>query len=325
MYFKTPVPIPYETKKVTRTKATNGKVYIGYTISVKYDSSVKKSRSVRKAIGRMCQDDETMMYPNENYYKLFPDEHPAEDNDSALTEYMQTHDLHASAADRSKRTPKKNRVMTADEIMAVLNVQGEKNLERRKAGLPYWCNDPALFSEQHVYQDKMVEYNRTMPTETDLRQNLLKEMFAEIGEDCMVEAPINANWGCHNVHLGSGVYINSNVTFVDDADIYIGDNCLIAPNVVFATAGHPILPELRENDYQYELPIHIGRNVWIGSAVQIMPGITIGDNSVIGAGSVVTRDIPAGVVAYGVPCKERRKIGQRDREFYYRDRRFPKE
>ncbi len=197
------------------------------------------------------------------------------------------------------------------------------NADRRKAGQPYWCNDPALFKEQHVYQDLMIQYNRTMATETSKRQKMLKEMFAEIGEDCIVETPVNANWGCRHVHMGSGIYVNSNVTFVDDADIYIGDCCLIAPNVVFDTAGHPVLPELRENDYQYEMPIHVGRNVWIGSAVQIMPGVTIGDNSVIGAGSVVTRDIPANVVAYGVPCRVAREISEHDREFYCHGRRFP--
>ncbi|MCD8286665.1 MAG: sugar O-acetyltransferase [Clostridia bacterium] len=200
----------------------------------------------------------------------------------------------------------------------------EKNIERRKAGLPYWCNDPDLFAEQHVYQDKMTEYNRTMPTDTAARRQLLKEMFAEIGDDCMVETPVSANWGCHNVHLGCGVYINSGVTFVDDADICIGDNCLIGTGVTFCTAGHPVLPELRENDYQFELPIRIGRNVWIGSGVQIMPGVTIGDNSVIGAGSVVTKDIPADVVACGVPCKVQREICDRDKEFYYKDMKFPK-
>lgn len=112
------------------------------------------------------------------------------------------------------------------------------------------------------------------------------------------------------------------MTFVDDEHIFIGDNCLIAPNVVFSTSGHPILPVLREHHYVYNLPIYVGKNVWIGSAVQIMPGVTIGDNSVIGAGSVVTGDIPANVVAYGVPCKVIREIGEKDKEFYYKDRKL---
>lgn len=194
------------------------------------------------------------------------------------------------------------------------------NVKRKGQGLPYCYDDPALLGNQHVYQDKMEEYNRTFPTEVERREQLLKEIFAEIGEGTKVETPIHANWGCHHVHLGKGLYINSNVTFVDDDHIYIGDNSMVAPNVVFATAGHPILPILREHHYSYTLPIHVGRNVWIGSGVQIMPGITIGDNSVIGAGSVVTNDIPANVVAYGVPCKVMREIGEKDRKYYYKDR-----
>ena len=196
------------------------------------------------------------------------------------------------------------------------------NVERKAKGLPYRYDDPALLGDQHIYQDKMIEYNRTLATETEKRQALLREVFAEIGEGCTVETPLNANWGCKHVHLGKGIYINSNVTFVDDEHIYIGDYTMISPNVVFTTSGHPVLPILRKNHYVYNLPIHIGRNVWIGSNVSIMPGITIGDNTVVGAGSVVTHDLPANVVAFGVPCRIIRKIGEKDREFYYKDRKL---
>lgn len=99
---------------------------------------------------------------------------------------------------------------------------------------------------------------------------------------------------------------------------------MIGPNVTVATAGHPILPELREKAYQFNMPVHIGRNCWIGAGAVIMPGVTIGDNSVIGAGSVVTKDIPANVVAYGNPCRVARGISEHDREFYYKDRRITK-
>jgi galactoside O-acetyltransferase len=95
---------------------------------------------------------------------------------------------------------------------------------------------------------------------------------------------------------------------------------MIAPNVVIATAGHPILPILREHNYVYNFPVHIGKNVWIGSNVSILPGVTIGDNSVIGAGSVVRRDIPANVVAAGVPCRTVRKIGEKDRKYFFQDK-----
>jgi galactoside O-acetyltransferase len=194
------------------------------------------------------------------------------------------------------------------------------NEERKRNGLPYHYDDPALMGNQFEYQDKLYEYNRTRPTEQDKRQKLLKEMFAEIGEGCHVETPLNANWGCHHVYFGRGVYCNSNVTFVDDERVYIGDYCMIAPNVVISTSGHPVLPILRENHYVYNLPVRIGGNVWIGSGVQINPGVTIGDNTVIGAGSVVTSGIPANVVAFGAPCRVIREIGEKDRKYFYKNR-----
>ncbi len=196
------------------------------------------------------------------------------------------------------------------------------NLERKVAGLPYRYDDPSLLGNQHEYQDKMTEYNRTLPSQIEMRHSLLKEVFAEVGEGTIVETPLNANWGCKHVHLGCGVYVNSNVTFVDDADIFIGDNCLIAPNVVFATSAHPVLPILREHHYVFCLPIRVGKNVWIGSSVQVLPGVTIGDNSVIGSGSVVTSDIPSDVVAFGVPCRVVRPIGEKDMKFFYKDRKL---
>ncbi len=192
-------------------------------------------------------------------------------------------------------------------------------LERKASGLPYVYSDPAIIDEQYGYQDALALYNRTMPSEHEKRHEMLKHLMAEVGENCTIDTPVHANWGLHNVHFGSNIYCNAMVAFVDDTDIYIGDYCMIAPNVVFATAGHPLHPRLRQERYVYTLPIHVGRNIWIGAGVQIMPGVTIGDNSVIGAGSVVTRDIPANVVAVGSPCRILRKIDERDRRYFYKD------
>ncbi len=193
------------------------------------------------------------------------------------------------------------------------------NRERKEKGLVYRYDDPSLMDNQFLYQEKLYAYNHSHPSDVETRKTLLKEMFAEIGEGSHIETPVNANWGGRHVHLGKGVYCNSNVTFVDDADIFVGDHCLIAPNVVIATSGHPVLPILREHNYVYNRPVHIGKNVWIGSGVQIIPGVTIGDNCVIGAGSVVTRDIPENTVAYGVPCKVIREIGEKDKEYFFRN------
>ena len=147
---------------------------------------------------------------------------------------------------------------------------------------------------------------------------MLNKLLANMGENCYIEPPLHANWGCHT-HLGNNVYANFNLTLVDDTDIYIGDSVMLGPNVVLATAGHPVDPELRRLVYQFNQPIHIGNNVWLGAGVIVLPGVTIGDNSVVGAGSVVTKDIPANVVAVGNPCRILREINEHDREYYWRD------
>ncbi len=184
---------------------------------------------------------------------------------------------------------------------------------------PSWSD---IMGEQTKCLEKLYDYNATRPSEGERRQQLMKEMFAEIGENCYIEPPLHANWGGKNVHLGKFVYANFNVTFVDDTHIYIGDYTMLAPNVIIATAAHPILPELREKQYQYNLPVKIGRNCWLGAGAIVLPGVTIGDNTVIGAGSVVTKDIPANVVAVGNPCRVLRPISEHDKEYYYKDRKI---
>ena len=136
----------------------------------------------------------------------------------------------------------------------------------------------------------------------------------------LYRAPFYTNWGGKHVHLGKNVYANFHLTCVDDTHIYIGDYTMIGPNVTIATAAHPILPTLREQGYQYNAPVHIGKNCWLGAGVIILPGITIGDNTVIGAGSVVTKDLPANVVAVGNPCRILRPIGEKDKQYYYKDK-----
>ena len=186
----------------------------------------------------------------------------------------------------------------------------------------YSCADGALVEEQTACLDKLYDFNMTRPTETQKREKMLKEMFCEIGENCYIEPPLHSNWGGKHVHFGNNVYANFGLTLVDDTHIYVGDYTMFAPHVTLATAGHPILPELREKIYQYNAPIHIGRNCWLGAGVIVLPGITIGDNSVIGAGSIVTKDIPPNVVAYGNPCKVIREIGEKDRETYFQGRKI---
>ena len=191
--------------------------------------------------------------------------------------------------------------------------------ERMFAGLIYDPADDSIMSEQTTYLEKMYDFNATRPSEMEKRQALLKEMLGDVGENCYIEPPFHSNWGGKHVHMGSYVYANFGLTCVDDADIYIGDKVMFGPNVVIATANHPILPEFREKGYQYNKEVHIGNNVWIGAGAVIIPGITIGDNSVIGAGSIVTKDIPANVVAVGNPCRVLREIGEHDRKYFYKN------
>ena len=194
--------------------------------------------------------------------------------------------------------------------------------EKLHTGDLYLSADEDLVAEQLTFVEKLYDFNATRPLEQEKREKMLKNMFAEIGEDCYIEPPLHSNWGGKHVHFGKGVYANFNLTLVDDTHIYVGDNTMIGPNVVLATAGHPILPELRPLAYQYNMPIHIGKNCWLGAGVIVLPGITIGDNSVIGAGSVVTKDIPANVVAVGNPCKVLREINEHDKEFYFKDKKI---
>lgn len=190
--------------------------------------------------------------------------------------------------------------------------------ERMVAGLIYDPADEEIMKEQVVYQDKLWEFNKLKPSQYEEKTKYMKEVFAECGDNCYIELPFHANWGGHHVHFGSDIYANFNLTIVDDAHVYVGDKVMFGPNVVIATANHPIEPGLRSKALQYNKDVHIGENTWIAAGVTIVPGVHIGKNVVIGAGSVVTKDIPDNVVAVGNPCRVLREIGEHDKEYFYR-------
>ena len=194
--------------------------------------------------------------------------------------------------------------------------------EKQHSGQLYLPGSPELQREQLQCLDRLYEFNQIKPSDLERKTALLKEMFAEIGEDCYIETPFHANWGGRFVHFGKNIYANFNLTLVDDTHIYVGDFTQFGPNVVLAAAGHPICPELRERAYQYNAPIRIGRNCWLGANVVVVPGVTIGDNVVVGAGSVVTRDLPDNVVAVGNPCRILREVNEHDREYYFKDQKI---
>ena len=201
----------------------------------------------------------------------------------------------------------------------------EKTYEEMHSSKLYLPNEPELAKEQLKCLDALYDFNMTRPAEGEKRAEMLKAMFAEIGEGCYIEPPLHANFGGKFVHFGSFIYANFNLTLVDDAPIYVGDHTMFGPNVTLVTAGHPILPRLRELVYQFNAPVHIGKNCWLGAGVIVLPGVSVGDNSVIGAGSVVTKDIPANVVAVGTPCRVVREIGEKDREVYFKGLKVPEE
>ena len=176
--------------------------------------------------------------------------------------------------------------------------------EKMHSGDLYLPDDPDIVREQTACLEKLYDFNQTRPSELARRAALLQEMFAEIGEGCYIEPPLHANFGGRHVHFGSHVYANFNLALVDDTHIYVGDHTMFAPNVILATAGHPLLGALRERNYQYNMPVRIGRNCWLG------------------AGSVVTKDLPSHVLAVGSPARVVRELGSHEREFYFKDRRI---
>ena len=190
--------------------------------------------------------------------------------------------------------------------------------ERMHSQKVYFCDDEDLVREQEQCLEILYDFNHTRPSEKEKRQEILKSLVVELGENCYIEPPLHTNWGRHT-HFGNNVYANFNLTLVDDTDIFIGDSVMIGPNVTIATAGHPIDPELRKKVAQYNIPVRIGNNVWIGARAVVLPGVSIGENTVIGAGSIVTKDIPANVVAVGNPCRVLREINERDKIYYYKD------
>ena len=196
------------------------------------------------------------------------------------------------------------------------------NYERMVKGLIYDPADEEIMAEQVPFQDKLWEFNQLKPSDYEKKQQYMKEVFAECGENCYIELPFRANWGGRHLHFGSNIYANSNLTLVDDGHIYVGDKVMFGPNVTIATANHPIDPELRSHALQYNKDVYIGENVWIGAGAIIVPGVRIGKNSVIGAGSVVTKDVPENVVAVGNPCRVLREISERDKEYFYKNERI---
>ena len=193
------------------------------------------------------------------------------------------------------------------------------NQERRDAHLAYIA-DEAVFKELIRARALVQELNATDRTDEDGIHKLVQELMGTEQIPYIVP-PFYCDYGNH-ISVGNNVFINYNCTLLDVGKITIGDNCMLAPNVAIYTAGHPLHPDSRNSGYEYGMDVTIGNHVWIGGSVVITPGVRIGDCCVIGAGSVVTKDIPAWSLAAGNPCRVIRTITEADRKFYFKDREF---
>ena len=192
--------------------------------------------------------------------------------------------------------------------------------EKIAAGILFCPADPELVSIKLRTHNLNVDYNQTYEDETEKRQTILNEILGEAGEGLFIQGPITFHYGKHT-KIGKRVFINFNLTIQDDAEVTIGDDCNFGPNVTIVTPVHPLLPDERKalltaagekKHMCYARPVHIGKKCWLGASVTICPGVTIGDRCVIGAGSVVTRDIPEDSFAAGNPCRVIRKLSEQD-------------
>ena len=197
------------------------------------------------------------------------------------------------------------------------------NRYRRDHEMAYF-SDESVISEQLETKKAVKEYNAVMPFDMKKCMDCIARTGIKHKENIYFEPPFHCEYGNH-IEVGENFYANVNCIMLDVGKITIGDNVLFGPNVSIYTAGHPIHPESRNSGYEYGIPVTIGSNVWIGGSCVILPGVSIGNNVVIGTGSVVTKDIPDNVCAAGNPCRVIREITDADRPFYFKDRRFDDE
>lgn len=196
------------------------------------------------------------------------------------------------------------------------------NIERRDKELPY-ISDESVMEEQKICRRILQRLNTVDRSDFDSIGKIVEELLGK-SENAFINPPFYCDYGTH-IEVGKNFFANYNCTIIDVAKVKIGNNCQFAPNVSIYTAGHPIHPVSRNSLYEYGISVTIGDNVWIGGNTVILPGVHIGSNTVIGAGSVVTKDIPDWVVAAGNPCRVVKQITEEDKKYYYKDREFDAE
>lgn len=183
--------------------------------------------------------------------------------------------------------------------------------EKMLAGEPYLAFCDELVGDRDRAKEVLFEYNKLRPSASERRTELLKQFLGSTRQQLLIEQPFYCDYG-YNIHVGENFYANMGCTILDEAKVTFGDNVLLAPNVSIYTAGHEVNVARRVDGWEYAYPVTVGNNVWIGGNVVILPGVSIGDNSIIGGGSVVTKDIPANVIAVGNPCKVLRALTEEE-------------
>lgn len=197
------------------------------------------------------------------------------------------------------------------------------NITRRDAGMAY-ITDDSVFNEMKNTRKLIQQFNSADSCDIEQLQNIMKKILGKSGKNCFINQPFHCDYGSH-ISVGDNFYANYNCVILDVAKVEIGDNVFFAPNVAVYAAGHPVHHIARNSLYEYGIPVKIGNNVWVGGNTVILPGVTIGDNTVIGAGSVVTRNIPSNVIAAGNPCQIIREITDDDKYYYFKKQRFDDE
>lgn len=188
--------------------------------------------------------------------------------------------------------------------------------EKLQAGMVYNDFDSDLFMRRVEAKKLFREYNRTGDDDTALRRKLMEQLFKHVGTEVWIEPDFRCEFG-KNIVIGNNVYINFGCIILDCAEVTIGDNVLLGPNIGIYAANHSLDAEERINGGCCGKPVHVGNNVWLGGDVKILPGVSVGDNTIIGTGSIVTKDIPAGVIAVGNPCRVLRAVTEADKTGYH--------
>lgn len=192
--------------------------------------------------------------------------------------------------------------------------------EKMEKQMLYDANyDEELIVARTKCKDLCFEYNHLKPSQTSAQEAVIRKLLGKTGKRFCITAPFWCDYG-FNIEIGENFYTNHNCVILDGAKVIFGDNVFIAPNCIFSTAGHPLDSEQRNMGLEYAYPITVDDNVWFGASVTVLPGVTIGSNTVIGAGSIVNKDISEGVIAVGNPCRVLRKITEEDRKKYWRNK-----